>query len=117
MHPPGELTPPETNPGGGRHPQPGRPRHAPPVAGLAKAFGSGAMTNTIAELRYADCIFVTGSNTTEAHPIIGLEIKAAVEKNGAALILADPREIDLARYARIWLRHRSGTDVALFHGL
>jgi len=91
--------------------------HASTVAGLAKAFGSGAMTNSIAELRYADCIFVTGSNTTEAHPIIGLEIKAAVEKNGAALIVADPREIDLVRYARIWLRHRSGTDVALLNGL
>jgi formate dehydrogenase alpha subunit len=91
--------------------------HASTVTGLARAFGSGAMTNSIAELRYARCIFVTGSNTTEAHPIIALEIKAAVEKHGAALIVADPREIDLVRYAKIWLRHRSGTDVALLNGL
>jgi formate dehydrogenase alpha subunit len=91
--------------------------HSSTVAGLAKAFGSGAMTNSMKELRYADCIFVTGSNTTEAHPIIALDIKAAVRKNGAKLIVADPREIDLVRFATIWLRHRSGTDVALFNGL
>ncbi|MBN1834746.1 MAG: formate dehydrogenase subunit alpha [Spirochaetales bacterium] len=91
--------------------------HASTVAGLAKAFGSGAMTNSITEFRFADCFFVTGSNTTEAHPIIALEIKAAVEKNGAKLIVADPREIDLVRFATLWLRHRSGTDVALFNGI
>ncbi len=91
--------------------------HASTVAGLAKAFGSGAMTNSIGELRFAECILVIGSNTTEAHPVIGLEIKAAVKKNGATLIVADPREIDLVRYARVWLRQRSGTDVALFNGM
>ncbi|UCF99346.1 MAG: formate dehydrogenase subunit alpha [Spirochaetaceae bacterium] len=91
--------------------------HSSTVAGLAKAFGSGAMTNSIAELRFADCIFVTGSNTTEAHPIIGLEVKAAVKKNGAILIVADPREIDLVGVAALHLRQRSGTDVALFNGM
>jgi formate dehydrogenase alpha subunit len=91
--------------------------HASTVTGLAKAFGSGAMTNPIGELRFAEVLLVTGSNTTEAHPVIALEIKAAVKKNGAALIVADPREIDLVRYARVWLRQRSGTDVALFNGM
>jgi formate dehydrogenase alpha subunit len=91
--------------------------HSSTVAGLARAFGSGAMTNAIGELRYADCIFVTGSNTTEAHPIIGVEIKAAVKKNGATLIVADPREIDLTGFAALHLRQRSGTDVALFNGM
>ena len=91
--------------------------HSSTVAGLAKAFGSGAMTNAIGELRYADCIFVTGSNTTEAHPIIGLELKAAVKKHGATLIVADPREIDLVGVAALHLRQRSGTDVALFNGM
>ncbi len=91
--------------------------HASTVAGLARAFGSGAMTNSIGELRFVDCFFVTGSNTTEAHPIIGLEIKAAVQKHGAKLIIADPREIDLVRFATLWLRHKNGTDVALFNGI
>jgi formate dehydrogenase alpha subunit len=91
--------------------------HSSTVAGLARAFGSGAMTNSMKELRYAQCIFVTGSNTTEAHPIIALDIKAAVMKNGAKLIVADPRKIDLVRFAALWLRHKSGTDVALFNAI
>jgi len=91
--------------------------HSSTVAGLARAFGSGAMTNSIMELRNAKCIFVTGSNTTEAHPIIALEIKAAVMKNGAKLIVADPRRIDLVRFSTCWLRQKSGTDVALFNGM
>ncbi len=91
--------------------------HASTVAGLARAFGSGAMTNSVDEIEHADCIFVTGSNTTEAHPIVALRIKAAVRKHGAKLIVADPRKIDLVRFADIHMRQRSGTDVALFNAM
>ena len=91
--------------------------HSSTVAGLARAFGSGAMTNSMSELRYADCILVTGSNTTEAHPIIALDIKAAAERRGAKLIVADPRMIDLVNFSSVWLRQKSGTDVALFNGM
>ena len=52
----------------------------PTVAGLAAAFGSGAMTNTINEVEDAKAIFVIGSNTTENHPVIGYRIKRAVKK-------------------------------------
>lgn len=91
--------------------------HASTVAGLALAFGSGAMTNTVDELEQTDCIFLTGSNTTEAHPIVALRIKAAVMNRGAKLIVADPRRIDLVRFATLHLRQRSGTDVALFNAM
>ncbi|OGD31166.1 formate dehydrogenase, partial [Candidatus Atribacteria bacterium RBG_16_35_8] len=91
--------------------------HSATVAGLAQAFGSGAMTNSIKEIANASVIYLTGSNTTENHPIIALEIKKAVTKNGAKLIVADPREIELVEYATLWLRQRPGTDVALFNGL
>jgi formate dehydrogenase alpha subunit len=91
--------------------------HASTVAGLARAFGSGAMTNTIDELEFADAILVIGSNTTEAHPIIGLRIKAAVERHGAALVVADPRHIDLCRFASLHLRQRCGTDVMLVNAM
>ncbi|MFP4067495.1 MAG: formate dehydrogenase subunit alpha [Spirochaetaceae bacterium] len=91
--------------------------HASTVAGLARAFGSGAMTNSMAELRGADCILVTGSNTTEAHPIAALEIIKAVRENDAELIVADPRAIPLTRYASQHIRQRSGTDVALFNAM
>ncbi len=91
--------------------------HASTVAGLARAFGSGAMTNSMAELRNADCILVTGSNTTEAHPIAALDIIAAVREHDARLIVADPRAIPLTRYASQHLRQRSGSDVALFNAM
>jgi formate dehydrogenase major subunit len=87
------------------------------VAGLAATFGSGAMTNSIDEIEYTDAIFAIGTNTTENHPVIGAKIKRAVRQRGAKLIVADPREIDLVKYATIWLRQKSGTDVALLNGM
>ena len=90
--------------------------HASTVAGLAKAFGSGAMTNTNTGFIDSDCIFVIGSNTTETHPVISTFIKNAVKK-GAVLIVADPRKIDLTKNARVHLRQKNGTDVALVNGL
>ncbi|MBE0431673.1 MAG: formate dehydrogenase subunit alpha [Dehalococcoidia bacterium] len=90
--------------------------HAPTVAGLVQSFGSGAMTNSIDEVADAACILAIGTNTTEAHPIIGLEVKKAVSK-GSKLIVANPREIDLCRFASLWLRHRPGSDVALLMGI
>ncbi|MHC4159120.1 MAG: formate dehydrogenase subunit alpha, partial [Planctomycetota bacterium] len=89
--------------------------HASTVAGLARAFGSGAMTNSIDEIKDAGCIFVIGSNTTEAHPVIGLCVKEAVMKNGAELLVADPRRIDLARFAKLYIAQKPGTDVALIN--
>jgi len=90
--------------------------HAPSVAGLVQSFGSGAMTNSIGEISDSTCIFAIGTNTTEAHPIIGLEVIEAVRRGGK-LIVANPREIDLCRYADLWLRHSPGTDVALLMGM
>jgi formate dehydrogenase alpha subunit len=90
--------------------------HAPTVAGLVKSFGSGAMTNSIGEIGHAQCILAIGTNTTAAHPVIGFDVKKAVRK-GAKLIVANPREIDLVRYAELWLGHRPGSDVALLMGM
>ncbi len=87
------------------------------MAGLAASFGSGAMTNSIAELENSDCILVTGSNTTETHPVIATRIKRAVRLNNKALIVIEPRRIDLVKHATLWLRQRPGTDIAVFNGL
>jgi len=73
------------------------------------------MTNSIGDIHLADVLLVTGSNTTEAHPVISLEMKTAIRKRGAKLILIDPREIELANFATLHLRPRSGTDVALLN--
>ena len=86
------------------------------MAGLAAAFGSGAMTNAIAEMEDAKCIFIIGSNTTEAHPLISSRIFEAKAK-GAKIIVADPRKIQLASYADVFVRQNLGTDVALINGI
>lgn len=90
--------------------------HAPTLAGLAQTFGSGAMTNSINEINQASCILAIGTNTTVAHPVIGLQIKQAVKK-GAKLIVANPKEIELGRWADIFLQHLPGSDVALLMGM
>lgn len=86
------------------------------MAGLAAKFGSGAMTNSVAEIADNDALFVIGSNTTENHPIIALRMKEAVSK-GAKLIVADPRKIPLVKFATLWLRHRPGTDSVLLNSI
>lgn len=87
------------------------------MAGLAAAFGSGAMTNTIACIEKADVILITGSNTTENHPVISSFVKRAVTRRGTRLIVVDPRRITIAKYADKWLRQKLGTDVAWINGL
>ncbi len=87
------------------------------MAGLAASFGSGAMTNSIDEIEFSDLILATGTNTTENHPIVGMKVKRAVRQHGAKLLVIDPREIDLVKYADLWLRQKPGTDVAVFNGI
>ncbi len=90
--------------------------HAPTLVGLSNAFGSGAMTNSIEEVEHAKCILAIGTNTTETHPVIGLQIRKASSKE-TKLIVANPRKIDLCKNADIWLQHNPGTDVALLCGM
>jgi anaerobic selenocysteine-containing dehydrogenase len=86
------------------------------VAGLATVFGSGAMTNSIAEIENNDVLFVIGSNTKESHPILALRMIKAKRK-GAKIIIADPRRVPMVRFADIWIQHKPGTDVALLNGM
>jgi len=90
--------------------------HAPSVTGLVQSFGSGAMTNSIKDIGDAACILAIGTNTTATHPIIGFEVKQATRR-GTKLIVANPREINLCRFADIWLRLNPGSDVALLMGM
>jgi len=87
------------------------------VAGLAAAFGSGAMTNSVDEIEFTDLVLAIGTNTTENHPVIGGKVKRAVRMHGAKLIVIDPRKIDLTNYASIWLRPKPGTNVAVLNGI
>ncbi len=87
------------------------------MAGLAAAFGSGAMTNSIGCIEKAQVILITGSNTSENHPVLSSFVKRAVLQNGAKLIVVDPRRITITRYADRWLRQNLGTDVAWINGM
>ncbi len=90
--------------------------HAPTVAGLALSFGSGAMTNAIDEVKDVQTMFIIGSNPTEAHPIIGLEMKKALQ-NGAKLVVCDPRKTWMARRADVHIQHIPGTDNFLINAM
>jgi len=74
------------------------------------------MTNDFKSIKQADVMLVIGSNTTEAHPVLGAMIKER-KRAGAKLIVCDPRKIELAKYADVYLRQKSGTDVALVNGM
>lgn len=91
--------------------------HAPSVAGLAMTLGSGAMTNTVADITQdAEVIMMVGSNAEEAHPVLGMKIREAVE-NGCKLIVVDPRDIRITQHADVHLKLKPGTNVAFANGI
>ena len=74
------------------------------------------MTNSIGEISGVDTLFVIGANPTEAHPIIGLEMKKAL-RAGAKLVVCDPRKTWLAERADVHIQHRNGTDNSLINAM
>jgi len=90
--------------------------HAPSAVALGEMLGAGASTSSFDDIERARCILVCGANATENHPVVGARIKQAALR-GAALVVVDPRRIELARYARLHLRPRPGTNVALFNAM
>ncbi|MGC9435180.1 MAG: formate dehydrogenase subunit alpha [Methanomicrobiales archaeon] len=90
--------------------------HSSTVAGLAAVFGSGAMTNSIQDIGESKCLFITGSNTFEQHPLIGRKVMQA-KKNGAKIIYADCRLTPTGKQADLFLPFRSGTDVMYMNAM
>lgn len=91
--------------------------HAASVTGLSMTLGSGAMTNPIRDITAGtDLILLIGSNPEEAHPVIGMQVRRAV-REGARLIVVDPRDTGLAKKADVHLKLRPGTDIALANGM
>ncbi len=91
--------------------------HASTVSGLIPTFGSGAMTNSVDDIKYSDAAIIIGSNTTETHPVIGYEIIRCVQENGLKLIVIDPRDIPITKYAAVHLKQKPGTDIAVILAL
>lgn len=91
--------------------------HSASVHGLATTLGSGAMTNPIKDITDdVDVILLVGSNPTEAHPVIGSQIRQAIQ-NGTKIIVVDPREIDLAQNNALHLPIKAGTNVAFANAM
>lgn len=86
------------------------------MAGLAKIFGSGAMTNSIIEIEGMEVIFIIGSNTKETHPVIANRMIKALRK-GAKIIVADPRRVPMVKFSEVFLNIKPGTDIALLNGM
>ncbi len=91
--------------------------HSTTVAGVANTWGYGAMTNSYNDIQNSRAIFVIGSNAAQAHPVAMIHLLRAKEQNNAPLIVCDPRFTRTAAHATEYVRHRSGTDVALIWGV
>jgi len=90
--------------------------HSSTVAGLAKTYGYGAASVSVDDLEETDCYLITGSNTTEAHPVIATRIKQNV-RDGADLLVFDPREVQIAEYATQYSRVEPGYDAVWINGI
>ena len=90
--------------------------HASSVAALLEGVGSGAVSNQVSDVQFAEVVLVIGSNPTVNHPVAATFIKNAV-KNGTKLIIADPRRTELARHATHVLQFNADTDVAMLNAI
>lgn len=89
--------------------------HSPTALGMQRTFGTGAGTNSIADLQETNCIMVIGANPTAAHPVTGAKMKQFAMKTGNVSIVIDPRKTELAKYATHHLALRPGTNVAVLN--
>ena len=86
------------------------------VDALENALGYAAATNSIWDLEKSGCILVFNSNVTEEHNVVGVPIKRAAKRD-TKLVVIDPREVELTRYAHVWLRPVPGTELLLLGGV
>ncbi len=90
--------------------------YAPSLEGLSKSLGTGVGTNPFSDVESAACVLAVGTNVTSSHPIVGQKVRRAA-RNGAKLIVINPREIELCRHASLWLQPRPGSDLTLLVGM
>jgi assimilatory nitrate reductase catalytic subunit len=88
------------------------------VAGYKQTLGADAPPACYDDVNHAGCIFIVGSNTAFAHPILFRRIEDAKKANPAMkIIVADPRRTDTVELADLFLPIQPGTDVMLFNGM
>ena len=91
--------------------------HASTVTAMLRSLGDGAGSNSIEDYETSDCMLVTGNNMIETHPVTATFVKHAAQRNGAKIIIIDPKWTPLVKDAHIWLQPKLGTDVALLNGM
>ncbi len=90
--------------------------HSSTVAALSETVGYGAMSNSIEDVANADCYLFSGTNTTESHPVLATKVKRNV-RDGADLVVVDPRKVGIAEHADRYLRSKPGYDIAWMNGM
>lgn len=88
--------------------------HSPTALGMQRAFGTGAATNSIEDLKHTNCIMIIGANPTDGHPVTGAKLKQFAMKSKTTIVI-DPRETEIAKYATYHLQLQPGTNVALLN--
>ena len=91
--------------------------HTPSAVALTRAFGGGAMTNSMSLVEHADVLLVAGLNLSEMYPVFASAMKKRVISGNLKLIIIDPRRTETAEYADIWLSPRIGTDIVWINGM
>lgn len=90
--------------------------HTPTAAAMKMMLGTGAATNSFADIEKAETFLLCGANPTENHPIAGARLKHAVLA-GANLIVIDPRKTELTKLARVHLQLHPGTNIPLLNSI
>ncbi|MFC2104597.1 formate dehydrogenase subunit alpha [Bacteroidota bacterium] len=90
--------------------------HASTVTAMLKSIGDGAGSNSIEDFATTNCLFITGNNIIETHPVTATYVKQG-KARGNKIIVCDPKWTPLVKYADIWLQPRLGSDVALLNGI
>ena len=90
--------------------------HSPSVEAMLAQLGSGATSNSYSDYEAADCLFVVGADPSSNHPVAASRMRTAVDR-GAALIVLNPKRIELCDHTDLWLRQYPGTDVAVLNGM
>ena len=91
--------------------------HSPSVEAMLAQLGSGATSNSYSDYEAADCLMVVGADPSSNHPVAASRMRSAVVERGAALIVLNPKRIELCDHTDLWLRQYPGTDVAVLNGM
>ena len=90
--------------------------HSPSVEAMLAQLGSGATSNSYSDYEASDCLFVVGADPSSNHPVAASRMRTAVDR-GAALIVLNPKRIEMCDHTDLWLRQYPGTDVAVLNGM